>query len=179
MDRIGRIGRSALAVALGVIMLGAFAAPAGAGPGDTNRQVRGVAVFDTADCPGGLDLEPQDDGWGLDGCLFLMTVDDSRLSDGGVYKEYGTEQFVGDLVYSEGGNATVMASGTFDTEYVITSKWAGEPFASEQFHGRCQHPITSGTGDFEGATGRIDFKDTIVDGVAVEYPVFGHVNLVG
>ena len=60
---------------------------------------------------------------------------------------------------------------------VITSKWAGEPFVSDQYHGRCQHPITSGTGDFAGATGRIDFKDTIVDGVAVEFPFFGHVRL--
>ena len=31
--------------------------------------------------------------------------------------------------------------------------------------GRCQHPITknSGTGDFEGGTERLDFKDNVVD----------------
>ena len=152
----------------------ALAVPATAAPKAKNHQVRGVATFEIeGPCAGGLDLVPQADGWGLDGCLFTSTVDDSRLSKGGVYKEYGTEQFVGDLVY----NGDIMASGTFDTVYVITSKWAGEPFASVQFHGRCQHPITTGTGDFEGATGRIDFKDTIVDGVAVEYPFRGHVKL--
>lgn len=164
-----------VAFLLAVAMLGLLTTPASADPGGKNHQVRGVATFDTERCPGALDLQPQADGWGLDGCLFLLTVDDFRLSDGGVYNEYGTEQFVGDLVNS----GQTVATGTFNTEYLITSKWAGEPFASEQFHGRCQHPITSGTGDFDGATGRIDFKDTIVEGIAVEFPFFGHVKLAG
>lgn len=110
-----------------------------------------------------------------------MTVDEYRMTESGVYKEYGTEQFVGDIVYSEGGVAdeSTRAAGSFDTTYVITSKWAGDPFVSDQYHGRCQHPLTpgSGTGIFGGATGRIDFKDTIVDGVAVEYPFRGHLKL--
>lgn len=162
---------------------GVLSTPAAATPSADahNLQVRGVATFDTARCPLGLDMVPQEDGWGLDGCLNLMTVDDYRMSPGGVYQEYGTEQFVGDIVYSEGGVAdeSTRAAGTFDTTYLITSKWAGDPFVSDQYHGRCQHPLTpgSGTGTFDAATGRIDFKDTIVDGIAVEYPFRGHVTL--
>jgi hypothetical protein len=162
---------------------GVLSTSAAAEPPDKaqNVQVRGVAEFViTEDCFGLL-IEPQDDGWGLDGCLSVLSVDDSRLSNGGVYKEYGTERFEGSIVYSEGGVRVESQSGTFDTDYVITSKWAGEPFLSDQFHGRCQHPITPGTGTdaFEGATGRLDFKDTIVGGVAVEYPFSGHIKLAG
>ena len=174
-----RLRKPALVVAMSVVMVGVLAAPVSAAPDAKNHQVRGIATADTSRCPGALDLAPQDDGWGLDGCLHLLTVDESRLSSGGVYKEYGTEQFVGDIVYSEGGvpDESTREAGTFDTEFVITSKWAGEPFASDQFHGRCQHPITSGTGAFTGATGRVDLQDTIVDGIAVEFPFFGHVRL--
>lgn len=148
---------------------------------DQNVQVRGNSEFVIQDDCVGLLMEPQDDGWGLDGCLSVLTIDDSRLTESGVYKEYGTERFVGSIVYSEGGvpDESTRESGTFDTDFVITSKWAGEPFASEQFHGRCQHPIRPGTGTdaFDGATGRLDFKDTIVGGIAVEFPYRGHVTL--
>jgi hypothetical protein len=43
--------------------------------------------------------------------------------------------------------------------------------------GRCQHPIAagSGTGGFEGATGRLDFKDIIGD--TVTYVYRGHIEL--
>lgn len=172
-----------LAVTAAATMLagGVLSTPAAAKPPDKaqNVQVSGVAEFVIETECFGLLMTPQDDGWGLDGCLSVLTVDDARLSDGGVYKEYGTEHFEGSIVYSENGvpDESTRATGTFDTEYVITSKWAGEPFFSEQFHGRCQHPITTGTDAFEGATGRVDFKDTIVDGIAVEYPFRGHVKL--
>ena len=161
---------------------GVLSTSAAAKPPDKaqNVQVRGVAEFviEAEGCTGLL-MEPQDDGWGLDGCLSVLSVDGARLSEGGVYKEYGTEHFDGSIVYSEGGvpDESTRATGTFDTEYVITSKWAGEPFISDQFHGRCQHPLTTGTDAFEDATGRIDFKDTIVDGIAIEYPFRGHIKL--
>jgi hypothetical protein len=172
-------------VAVATILIGGvLSTSAAAKPSETaqNVQVRGVSEFviETEGCTGLL-MEPQDDGWGLDGCLSVLTITDSRLSEGGVYKEYGTERFEGSIVYSEGGvpDESTRVSGTFDTDYLITSKWAGEPFVSEQFHGRCQHPIKPGTGTdaFEGATGRLDFKDTIVDGIAVEFPYRGHIKL--
>lgn len=165
-------------VSLAMLLLSAV--PAVAAEGGANHQVRGVATFSfDGPCPGALHMTPQADGWGLDGCLFLMSIDDWSLSPSGVYKEYGTERFVGDLVYSEGGVVIASMSGTFDTVYTITSKWAGEPFASPQYHGRCQHPVVSGTGAFAGVTGRIDIRDTIVDGVAVEFPYWGHLKLDG
>lgn len=71
------------------------------------------------------------------------------------------------------------ASGTTATDFVITSKWAGEPFVTDQFHGRCQHLIRPGTGTdaFEGATARFDFEDMIVEGIAVGFPFRGQVEL--
>ena len=33
----------------------------------------------------------------------------------------------------------------------------------------------SGTGGFTDAEGRLDFKDTVVDGVATNYPYRGHI----
>lgn len=172
-----------LVLTLALAVMFALAIPASAAPNGKNHQVRGVAFFHPTEgpCPGALELVPQAEGWGLEGCLELTFVDEERSgqSAGGVYKEYGTEHFDGDLVYFGNGGGGVVAAGTFDTEYVITSKWAGAPFESEQFHGRCQHPIIpgSGGGDFVGITGRIDFKDTIVDGEAVEFPYRGHVKL--
>ena len=167
-------------LALTLMLLSAV--PATAAPGGANHQVRGVATFSTAaPCPaeGGLLMAPQADGWGLDGCLMLMSIDDWHATPSGVYKEYGTERFVGDLVYSKRGQVMTRMTGTFDTTYMITSKWAGEPFASTQYHGRCQHPIVSGTGAFAGVAGRIDIRDTIVDGVAVEFPYWGHLAMRG
>lgn len=169
--------KGGLVVALVAMIVGVLAGPAGAGPEARNSQVRGVATFVATETCFGLDLAPPQDGWGLDGCLSVLEISDDRMSPGGVYQEYGSERFDGSMVHSEGGvpDESTRVWGTFDTEYLITSKWAGAPFASEQFHGRCQHPITSGTGAFEGATGRIDFKDNIVGGVAEDFSYKGHI----
>jgi len=34
-------------------------------------------------------------------------------------------------------------------------------------HGRCQHPIIAGTGDFAGASGVITFKDDVTNGTSL------------
>ena len=158
-------------------MVGGLAAPASA-TGEGNVQIRGVALFGgDPSCEFGLYMQPPDSGWGLHGCLNLISYEGSQTPSG-AYRETGTEQFEGDIVFvDDAGNVQVMGSGTFDTEYGLTSKWEGEPFASFQYHGRCQHPITSGTGDFSGATGRVDFKDSIEDGVATSFPYKGHIKL--
>jgi hypothetical protein len=48
--------------------------------------------------------------------------------------------------------------------------------SGSEVRGRCEHPIVagSGTGGFEGATGRIDFKDDVVAG---EFLYRGHISL--
>ena len=47
------------------------------------------------------------------------------------------------------------------------------PMQALEIFGRCQHPIVagSGTGVFEGVTGRLDFKDDIAAG---NFPYRGH-----
>ena len=84
----------------------------------------------------------------------------------GVYLETGEEVFVGTL--NDG------PEGTFATTYKFESKWTPD-FGSE-LRGRCQHPIAagSGTGGFDGATGRVDFKDEVTTG---RYFYRGHITL--
>ncbi|CAN5137926.1 hypothetical protein BH20BAC1_BH20BAC1_25700 [soil metagenome] len=103
----------------------------------------------------------------LSGCLYVF-VDEFACSPSGTYREQGREYFVG--TYK--GEA-----GTFWTTYKFESKFEGcapdgSPLGAEIF-GRCQHPIVkgSGTGVFDGVTGRMDFKDDIEAG---NFPYRGH-----
>ena len=97
-------------------------------------------------------------GGDLEGCLYTF-VAGSVSNPSGTYREWGSEVFV-----SHQGEI-----GSFETTYQFEAKYdsAGEIF------GRCQHPIVdgSGTGDFEGVTGRIDMKDDVVLG---NFPYRGH-----
>lgn len=106
----------------------------------------------------------------IEGCLYAF-IDSYECSPSGTYREEGREYFVG--TYNGG-------SGTFWTTYKFESKFEGcaedgAPLGAEIF-GRCQHPIVKGTGTgvFEGVTGRMDFKDDIEAG---NFPYRGHLNL--
>ncbi len=100
----------------------------------------------------------------LEGCLYTK-VESSKVTPSGVYLETGEEVFVGSL---NGGSV-----GTFATMYRFEGEF--NPDGTE-VRGRCQHPIVagSGTGGFEGATGRLDFKD-IIDPAIFVYR--GHIKL--
>lgn len=100
----------------------------------------------------------------LEGCLYTNILT-TRSTPSGVYLETGQEIFVGTL---NGG-----PEGTFTTTYKFEAKFA--PDGSE-IHGRCQHPIVdgSGTGGFEGARGRLNFKDIVETG---EFIYKGHIDL--
>lgn len=102
----------------------------------------------------------------LEGCLYTKAMA-SKETPSGVYLESGEEVFVGSL---DGG-----PMGTFATTYKLESKW--DPSSGVQQHGLCQHPILqgSGTGGFEGAKGRLDFKDIIGDPTTYDYR--GHISL--
>ena len=105
----------------------------------------------------------------LGGCWYTnieMTKDNGAPS--GVYIESGEEVFVGSL---NGG-----PEGTFGTTYQFESKWDPDVSTGSEVHGRCQHPIVagSGTGGFEGATGRADFKDEVTTG---QFFYRGHIKL--
>ncbi|MDC3953163.1 DUF3224 domain-containing protein [Polyangium jinanense] len=91
----------------------------------------------------------------LNGCLYVI-VETSECKPSGTYLETGREIFVG----SYNGN-----EGTFETTYRFEAKYEDCPDPATEIFGRCQHPIVpgSGTGVFEGVTGRLDFKDNVED----------------
>lgn len=155
---------------VGILMGGllgtGLTAPAHAG----TMQVDGDAAFAAGQCtnpPAGFDDYPGLSMTGnLEGCLYTNVVT-SKQTQSGVWIENGHETFIGTL---DG------EFGTFRTNYRFQGKYTTPDFAVEIF-GRCQHPIASGsgTGVFEGAEGRIDFKDIIGDPTVYVYR--GHIDL--
>jgi hypothetical protein len=102
----------------------------------------------------------------LEGCHYTF-VETSICSPGGGYNETGHEVFVGTL---DG------QPGTFETTYRFTAKLK-DCSAAGEIAGRCQHPLVdgSGTGVFEGMTGRLDMRDIVEPGVGgVAFPYRGH-----
>lgn len=150
------------AIAIAVVMV---VLPIGGAAADTN-QLSGVANW-AADCDG------QTSDWtlviegDLVGCWYT-SIETGKETPSGVYIETGTETFVG-CMNTDGQEAC----GSFTTTYRFTGKFTD---TGEQVWGRCQHPIVagSGTGDFEGATGRLDFKDNVETGEAF---YTGHIKL--
>ena len=153
---------------LGIVAPAQAAGPAKAAGG----QVDGPATFDEVACPG------PPEGYGtftdypgllmrgdLEGCLYTKVEETKGMPTDGMYVELGQEVFVGSL---NGG-----PTGTFTTSYRFQGKFAD----GAELLGRCQHPIVegSGTGGFEGATGRLDFKDIIGD--TITYVYRGHIRL--
>lgn len=133
------------------------------------EQFSGVGYFaDESTCGAdvGADFALQMTG-DLDGCLYVF-VETYECSPSGTYRESGKEYFIGTYKGEH---------GTFWTNYKFEAKYEGCEdgfFVGAEIFGRCQHPIVkgSGTGVFEGATGRIDFKDNVVTG---ELPYRGHI----
>ncbi|KAA3661454.1 MAG: hypothetical protein DWQ04_16415 [Chloroflexi bacterium] len=134
-------------------------------------QISGIGYFDeSGDCAdpegAGSDFATVLDG-DLEGCQYVF-VETWECSPSGTYRETGYEVYVID---------SELGTGTFRTTYKFSAKFEGctpegFPDGAELF-GRCQHPITAGTGtgDFEGVTGRLDFKDDIEAG---NFPYRGH-----
>ena len=164
-----KIQRLVLLVMLVGGLLIALSAPANA----ATNQISGVAVFDTTgECsppPTGYEDFTQVMTGSLDGCWYTnIETQKDNGAPSGVYIESGKEIFVGSL---NGG-----PEGTFATTYKFESKWDPDVSTGSEVHGRCQHPIVagSGTGGFEGATGRVDFKDQVTTG---EFFYRGHIEL--
>ena len=99
----------------------------------------------------------------LEGCLYT-DIKTAESSPSGTYRETGTEFFVGSYLGE---------SGTFETTYRFEAKYEDASTQTGEIFGRCQHPIVegSGTGIFEGVTGRIDMKDDVEAG---NFPYRGH-----
>ena len=170
-----KIQRLVLLVMLVGGLLVALSTPANA----ATNQISGEAVYDTT--PPSVCLDPPPPGYedspippqvitgDLEGCWY--TKPETSKDNGtpsGVYIESGEEVFVGSL--NDG------PVGTFSTTYKFESKWDPDVSTGSEVHGRCQHPIVegSGTGAFEGATGRVDFKDEVTTG---QFFYRGHIKL--
>ena len=149
---------------------GIFAASA------ATTQISGVGFFDAGACPApptgyedfitypGIAMHGS-----LEGCWYTKVVTSKdNGTPSGVYQERGEEVFVGSL---DGG-----PEGTFTTTYKFSSKWEPDVTNGSEVRGRCEHPIVagSGTGGFEGASGRLDFKDDVLTG---DYFWRGHISL--
>jgi hypothetical protein len=168
-----RTERLAVLFVLIVGLMVALAAPAAT----ATNQISGVGIFDTTgqcpDPPTGYEdftsLPPLVMTGSLEGCWYtkIVTTKDNGTPSG-VYQERGAEVFVGSL---DGG-----PEGTFATTYKFTSQWDPDVSTGSEVRGRCEHPIVadSGSGGFEGAAGRVDFKDDVVTG---EFLYRGHISL--
>src|SRR5215207_3178042 len=141
-------------------------------------QISGVAVFDAVPpeppaCPiEGTDYAGADYALvmtgDLEGCLYTFVDQPPDSSPSGTYRETGTETFVGTTADSEEEEA-----GTFKTTYRFEAKYEDVDPLSGEIFGRCQHPIVegSGTGIYEGVSGRLFFKDDVEAGT---FPYRGH-----
>lgn len=159
--------RTFVVLAVVAVMLGVIAAPASA----QNTQVEGLGVLVTPG-DGQCDDAPRPDvdyalalTGDLEGCIYGYITSVHYQETSGTYQERAHEVFVGTW-----GDLT----GTFDMVENFSGKF--DPVTGEQLFGRCKHPIVagSGTGDFEGVTGRLDFTDDVDAGNA---PYRGHLNL--
>ena len=154
-------GALALAIAL-VAAKDVSAAPSPALAGGAT-QISGVGVFDDPLHPACDDLEGAGANYALvmqgdlEGCLYTFVDPNPKISPSGTYLETGRELFVG----SWGDE-----SGTFATTYRFEAKYEDVANLAGEIFGRCQHPIVegSGTGIYEGVSGRLFFKDDVEAG---------------
>lgn len=157
-------------VAMSVLL----AVPAGAAPAAANNQFGGVADFSMfGDGCDGLYLMPAEEGWSLHGCLVITSISREQWNPSGTYQESGTEAFEGWVTY----DGEPVGEGTFATTYEFRAKYEEIGNFDTEIHGRCQHPLTGGTGVFEGVTGRLDFKDVLEGEGAPYFPFRGHLRL--
>lgn len=129
-------------------------------------QISGVGVFvSTAECPDRPSVYPPIKmSGGLVGCWYTDAYEVVLTTPSGVYQERGTETFIGCL--SDG-----TTCGTFSTTYKFTARFAAD---GSEIWGHCEHPLVSGTEDFAGITGQVNFKDNVQTG---EFLYEGHFRL--
>ena len=159
--------RTFVVLAAVAVILGVLAAPASA----QNTQVEGLGqLVAPGDAPcddpshAGADYALAMAG-DLEGCIYGYITSFHYQESSGTYQERADEFFVG---------SWGALTGTFDLVENFSGKF--DPETGEQQFGRCKHPIVpgSGTGDFAGVTGRLDFTDDVDAGNA---PYRGHLSL--
>ena len=168
---------------LAVVVLTAAAAltATGAASAGGTTQVDGIQTLVSVGDP----YDPADDVYWMDGYgggqPALIGLWSTRsfvpavLTPSGVVTATGTEEFEGCLDANGDRSCGVNEpAGTLSFSFEFSGKFDLLTFA--ELHGRCHHPITGGTGDFEGATGVLHFKDDPVAGCAY---YSGHLSLGG
>lgn len=108
----------------------------------------------------------------LVGCWYTddFVVTQAKDNPGGSFKASGTEHFVGCIDTNRNGACGAgEPSGTFNTTFTFTAKLAP---TGDEIHGRCHHPIVSGSGGFAGASGVLSFKDIPSEG---RFPYHGNI----
>jgi hypothetical protein len=170
----GKTGRSRKWLPLTLMFLGVlsiFVFVSTASAAGNSRRITAVAYFaDETECDAPVtsaegnspDLIQIMTGDDLQGCLYVF-VDSFTCSSNGVYVEYGRETYV--------GSGAPGDNGTFETTYRFVANFPSEEECNtftNQIRGRCQHPLVagSGTGDYEGATGKFQLTDNIEEGTA-------------
>jgi hypothetical protein len=159
---MNRLSFAAVLVCLFVIA--AWAAASGAFGGNGATVVRGTQTpVASGPCFDAAALGSYTMSGGLVGCWYTDTVVLNGLHPGGTVQVSGTEHFVGCLDLGGDGSCVGDPAGTFSTTFTFTAKYDA---SGNEIHGRCHHPIVSGTGGFLGATGLINFSDDVTTGDA-------------
>ena len=151
-------------VVLIAMVFAGFVAPVSAG---SRTRVSGIGYVpeegECTDAVKGPDGQDPDFATRLDGdlagCQYTF-VETHQCYPGGFYRETGFEIFVVDGVFGK---------GTFDTTYIFKAKFEGCEDGwptGDEIYGGCHHPIVpgTGTGDYEGVAGWINFNDDVVAG---------------
>jgi hypothetical protein len=167
MSRITRVV-VALGLAGASLVAGAGVAPSADAAGAT--QVSGVGLPGAPPAPpcdepayAGADYTLVMTG-DLVGCVYGFITEARFHESSGTYHEIADEVFVGTYF---GRPGTFGMTENFSAKYDLTT--------GAELFGRCQHPIVkgSGTGGFVGVSGRLDFKDDVVN---VLFPYRGHLS---
>jgi hypothetical protein len=109
----------------------------------------------------------------LIGCWYTDTFKLITITPSGVVHATGIEHYVGCLDIGLHRDCTdTDPTGTLALTYTFEAKLDLIP--GNEIWGRCQHRIVSGTGRFDGAAGRIDFKDNVTNGTST---CRGHITL--
>ena len=147
-----------VSVAVATAMIFVVAPPASASPVVMGLQTVNAAGDSCTDATADYTM----DG-GLLGCWWIDSItpdpeDPASYTPSGTAVFSGTEHFTG-CVNSDGDAVcdTDEPFGTFSTTFTFTTKFD----ADGEVHGRCNHPIVSGTEGFEGITGVLNFTDDV------------------
>jgi hypothetical protein len=109
----------------------------------------------------------------LIGCWYTDTFNPIITTPSGLIVATGAEHFVGCLDVGRTGRCAHRdPTGVLALTYKFEGRF--DPATGKEIAGRCQHKIVSGTDDFAGATGRVDFKDNVTTGTS-KYR--GHITL--